>query len=147
MERAYHRQNLWRGLLQIFGLLSGWEANDAQISRALIQDYGRSHGMALAHEAAFLEIEPDRGSELIEPALLAAVNACRSHAAELLYVSFDGVAQWRAHYHMRDWPERASLPQTAIEAEPVILDGELFKPHAHFTAWRKRPQRWNAKKS
>ncbi|MFM2273725.1 MAG: hypothetical protein RL702_2790 [Pseudomonadota bacterium] len=110
--------------------------------RALVRDYARRQGMALIHEEAFLEIKPDRGSEQIVPALEKATKLCRAQGAELLYVSFAGVQQWRNHHAMEHWLAQADIVPTAIEAEPILVEGKPFDPFAHFSDWRERQTDW-----
>lgn len=93
--------------------------------RALVREYAKRLGMTVIHGEAFLEIDPDRGSSYIIPALRKAESLCRKHCAELVYVNFAGVQSWRSHYAMEEWLNRADIPQTAIEAEPVVVNGML----------------------
>lgn len=114
--------------------------------RALVRDYAKRHGIRIVHEEAFLEIDPDRGSSYIIPALRKAERLCREHGAELVYVNFAGVQGWRSHHAMQEWLEQAEVRQTAIEAAPIELGGILFDPHAHFADWRERQMEWISSK-
>lgn len=114
--------------------------------RALVRDHAEKHGLTLIHEEAFLEIEPDRGSTHIIPALRKAAAACRTEGAELLYVNFAGVHGWRNHHAMEHWLEQAEISAVAIEAAPILVNGTLFDPYAHFSDWRERQNQWTESK-
>lgn len=111
--------------------------------RALVRDWAERQGIRIVHEEAFLEIDPDRGSVYIIPALRKAERLCREHGAELLYVNFAGVQGWRSHHAMQDWLENADVHQTAIEAEPTVLNGQEFDPFTHFSEWRQQQADWS----
>jgi len=113
--------------------------------RCLVQQYASQNGLALIREIAFLELEPDRGSHHVGEALQKAAKVCAEHAAELLYVDFTALAGWRSHHAMQDWL-LANDMGLAIEAAPVVIDGERFDPAAHFTDWRDRQSAWMAAK-
>jgi hypothetical protein len=53
-------------------------------------------GYALANEAAFLELAPDRGSAFIAGALEKAAAKGREHGAILLLAAFSGMPGWRS---------------------------------------------------
>ncbi|MBI1254320.1 MAG: hypothetical protein GC196_08265 [Hyphomonas sp.] len=117
-----------------------------RFQRCLIQDYVRRHGLELFHEEAFLEINPDRGSETIRDALNKAAAICRKNAATLIFVDFAAVQGWRSHQPMMDWLKDAEVDSLPIEAVPVMMDGGMFDPHAHFGEWRERQWEWSAGK-
>ncbi|GIX19872.1 MAG: hypothetical protein KatS3mg120_1548 [Erythrobacter sp.] len=114
--------------------------------RALIHAFAAAEGYALVEEAAFLEIEPDRGSRFIVPALEQAAARCRAHGAILLFVEFSGAQGWRSHAPMMEWLRRAEIEALPIAARPLVVAGELFDPHAHFARWRARQKEWSAGK-
>jgi hypothetical protein len=117
-----------------------------RFQRCLIHDYVQRHGLELVHEEAFLEINPDRGSETIRDALNKAAAICRKNGATLLFVDFAAVQGWHSHQPMLDWLEDAEVDSLPIEAVPVMMDGEMFDPHAHFGEWRERQWEWSAGK-
>ena len=47
---------------------------------------------------------------------------------------------------MMDWLKDAEVDSLPIEAVPVMMDGEMFDPHAHFGEWRERQWEWSAGK-
>jgi Recombinase len=111
--------------------------------RSLITEFARQQGLKLVHEAAFLEIDPDRGSRLIEAALDKAAAICVKNAAQLLFVDFSAVQGWRSHGPMLGWLEERQVDHSMpIEASPVMMDGKLFDPHEHFSNWRVLQREW-----
>lgn len=114
--------------------------------RALINRFAAEEGLEIVHEATFLEIEPDRGSEFIEGALEAAAAKCRQYGATLLFVDFSGAHGWRSHAPMLQWLQEADVETLPIEATEVAMDGLAFDPHEHFAEWRARQRKWSAKK-
>ena len=117
-----------------------------RFQRETIHDYARRQGLELVHEEAFLEIHPDRGSNTITDALNKAACICRDHGALLVFVDFSGVQQWRSHQPMHDWLTTAKVDSLPIEAAPILLDGVLFDPHAHFSKWREAQWQWSSTK-
>lgn len=114
--------------------------------RALIHEFAERNGLNLVHEAAFLEIDPDRGSEFIHDALDKAAAKCRLHSASLLFVDFAGVQGWRSHEPMLEWLRRSNIVAEPIEASPIGLDGQDFDPHEHFANWRHNQREWTMNK-
>lgn len=115
--------------------------------RALIHRFAAEEGYEIVHEAAFLEVEPDRGSEFIAGALEKAATKCREHGAILLFVDFSGAQGWRSHGPMLQWLRDAEIEALPIEATEVVMDGQAFDPHDHFAEWRSRQREWSAEKS
>ena len=111
--------------------------------RDLIRRYARDEGYRLVHEEVFLEVEPDRGSELILTPLR---KICEAENAVLLFVDFWEVARWRAHWTMADWLRREKIEMQPIAPREILMDGKLFDPHAHFRAWREKQWDWTKKK-
>ena len=114
--------------------------------RALIHRFAAKESLEIVHEAAFLEVEPDRGSEFIEGALEAAAAKCRQYGATLLFVDFSGAQGWRSHTPMLQWLREAEIETLPIEATEVVMDGQVFDPHEHFSEWRNRQREWSARK-
>lgn len=115
--------------------------------RALIHQFAERNGLNLVHEAAFLEIDPDRGSEFIHDALDRAAAKCRLHTACLLFVDFAGVQGWRSHEPMLEWLRWSNIVAEPIEASPIRLDGQDFDPHEHFANWRHNQREWSSNKN
>jgi hypothetical protein len=47
---------------------------------------------------------------------------------------------------MLQWVREADIEALPIEATEVVIDGQMFDPHAHFAAWRERQRQWSAEK-
>lgn len=114
--------------------------------RALIHRFAAEEGYEIVHESAFLEVEPDRGSEFIAGALEKAAAKCREHGAVLLFVDFSGAQGWRSHAPMLKWLREAEIEALPIEATEVDMSGQAFDPHEHFAEWRSRQRDWSAEK-
>lgn len=110
--------------------------------RELIRQYVRGHGFHLIYEEAFLEIEPDRGSELVWQPLDKIAKHCREHDATLLFVDFSMVGGWRTHNPMRMWPNSTNIPIKPIFPSEIVLNGQMFDPHEHFRAWQDDHAAW-----
>jgi len=125
----------------------------AKLSRTIryqqvaIRAYAKAEGYQLIHEEAFLELEPDRGTEIILGPLAKVEQLCRSNDAVLLYVDFWRAQGWRSHGFLRDWIERTGIRTEEVSPESVVIDGKEFDPHAHFADWRHRQQDWMASKT
>jgi hypothetical protein len=115
--------------------------------RALIRRYAKENNYELVHEEAFLEIEPDRGSDLVREPLQKVEAICRNANAMLLFVDFTQVQGWRSHRPMADWAQRASVDIESIYPGEIDLDGEHFSPDAHFSDWRLKQRDWSHKKA
>lgn len=109
----------------------------------LIRAYAREHGFTLIREEAFLEVEPDRGTAFVFPALRKLEEYCQTNAAALLYVDFSQAQGWRSHPPMVDWSNRTKIEIVPIWPEPVKLDGIQFDPGRHFRQWRDRQEEWS----
>ncbi|GAB4480247.1 MAG: hypothetical protein OHK0018_11700 [Erythrobacter tepidarius] len=79
---------------------AGQASRTIRYQRALIHRYAAEHDLEIVHEAAFLEVEPDRASVFIEGALEKAAAKCRQYRAMLLFVDFSGAHGWRSHAPM-----------------------------------------------
>jgi hypothetical protein len=110
--------------------------------RAVIHDFARNNHLRIVHEAAFLEMEPDRGSEHLVKSLKKAAIICREHQAILLLVDFQQLKNWRSHIFLDEWLGSAGLEYETIYPDQTILDGKLFNPAEHFTQWRLRQREW-----
>lgn len=126
--------------------LAAGASRTIRFQRALINRFAAEEGFEVVHEAAFLEVEPDRGSEFIEGALEAAAAKCRQFGATLLFVDFSGAQGWRSHGPMLQWLREADIEALPIEATEVVMDGQVFDPHEHFAEWRDRQRKWSAEK-
>ena len=111
--------------------------------REAIRRHAMEYGYELVHEAAFLEIEPDRGTDLIEGPLERVAPICRQHDAVVLYVDFGREQGWRSHGPLRAYADRLGLRLEPIWPDELPIDGApSFDPAAHFAQWRERPREW-----
>jgi hypothetical protein len=124
----------------------------AKVSRTIryqrdrIRRYATDEGYRLVHEELFLEIEPDRGSNLILEPLRKVKKICEAEHAVLLFVDFWEVQRWRAHWAMTNWLRQANIEMQSIAPSEIMMDGKIFDPHAHFRAWREKQLDWTQKK-
>jgi len=115
--------------------------------RDAIRRHAKREGFQLIHEEVFLEIEPDRGSDIITEPLTKVEKICREHDAVLLYVDFSEVQGWRSHAPMQHWSSMSSIRSEPVFPDEIVMDGKRFDPHAHFTAWRQKQAHWIAGKT
>jgi hypothetical protein len=115
--------------------------------RDLVRAHANEQGYRLIHEQVFLELAPDRGSDLVREPLDKARKLCLAQKAVLLVVDFASAQGWRNHAPMRAWLDTAAIDYEPVSAEPIDLDGVLFDPHAHFRAWRRRQKQWQGAKA
>lgn len=115
--------------------------------RNLIRRYAKDHRMDLIHEEAFLEIEPDRGTQHVRDGLRKVETLCRTHDSTLLIVDFSEVQGWRSHAPLHEWAQSSRIDVRLIYPDPVVIDGKSFDPHSHFSEWRQRQHMWTEGKS
>lgn len=112
----------------------------------VIRSYARENGYKLIREEAFLEIEPDRGSEHMLVVLNKLSSYCLAYNATLIYVDFSLAQGWRSHGPMMEWSRRTSIEIVGVWPEVALIDGKLFDPQNHFRRWRKRQESWRGEK-
>lgn len=112
----------------------------------LIRRYARDNHYRLVAEKVFLEIEPDRGSEYVLGALRPLETLCRAQGAALLLVDFSAVQGWRSHGPLSDWARNAGMDVETVYPDEMLVDGEVFDPHQHFSDWREQQREWSARK-
>lgn len=118
----------------------------------LVRRWAKEEGFELIHEEAYIELEPDRGSDMmIEGPLTELVALCRKTGASIAYVDFSKEQGWRSHKLMERWLERHSGGASAIDLQPIwpnetMINGTEFNPVDHFQMWRKRQEQWSAEK-
>jgi hypothetical protein len=115
--------------------------------RELIRRFANNNGYRVIAEKVFLEVEPDRGSELILEALDRIADEYRAQKSTLLLVDFSQLQGSRAHWAIANWTEQHGMQFEMIYPEPVALNGRTFDPHLHFRDWKLRQQRWTAAKA
>ncbi|WP_028031080.1 recombinase family protein [Gemmobacter nectariphilus] len=124
----------------------------ARISRTiryqceLIRQYARKHKYRLVAEKVFLEIEPDRGSEYIVDVLRPLEALCRAQGAALLHVDFSAVQGCRSHGPLSGWAQHADIDIETVYPDEILIEGEVFDPHRHFSDWRQKQHEWTMSK-
>lgn len=89
----------------------------------------------LVGEEVFLELQPDRGTEHVGPAVEKLIAKARAKSAGIVAVNFAESMGWRPHQAL--WSRlQGSGRVTALDPSPLILAGETLDPVAHFRAWR-----------
>ncbi len=101
----------------------------------------------IIHEIAFLEIEPDRGTEHIEGPLKKIAPLCRAQDADVLYVDFKVLEGWRRNEALYAAAAALGLRLDPVFPERLPLDGGWFDPSGHFSDWRERQREWMAGKA
>ncbi len=120
----------------------------AKLSRTIrywllaIRACAKAEAYRLIHEEALLELEPDRGTDIILVPLAKVERLCRANGAVLLYVDFREVQGWRRLGFLNDWMKRTGIRTEPIPPEAMPIDGKTFDPQAHFTDWRQRQHEW-----
>jgi len=115
--------------------------------REAIRRHAKDQGYTLIAEKVFLEISPDRGSDIIREPLSKIESICRRQDAVLLFVDFSEVQGWRSHAPMRQWSLQTRIAVEPIYPDEILIDGKMFDPHVHFADWRDKQQSWSSRKS
>lgn len=103
--------------------------------RDLIRQYVREVQGVLEKEVALLELAPDRATPESLKILKDLVHEC-SPQATFLSVDFTASQGWRPQPALRQGiPIERCL---ALVPDPLLMDGKLFDPQAHFRAWRQK---------
>lgn len=114
--------------------------------REAVRRHARENGYDLIHEVAFLETQPDRGSQYIRGPLAKIAPLCRRHDAVVLYVDFEVLKGWRRNEALHAKAARLGLRLDPVYPDALPVNGETFDPPAHFATWRAKQARWIADK-
>jgi hypothetical protein len=127
----------WAGFTQLASdaKTAAAESTTIRYQRTLIQQYVAENGDELVGEIAALETSPDRATEFMKPEIAKAKSLCQRKSAKLLWVDF-GSCGWRPHHYIQDAIGEYGLPNLALEAVPVLMQGKWFDPRDHFRTWR-----------
>jgi hypothetical protein len=113
--------------------------------RELIRRWAADDGGEIVHEEVFLELSPDRGSAVMEPALDRLLRRAGKLGARPVLVRYREVAGWRSHHVLEEWIDAHAAAVVALD--PLPLGGEdPFDPVAHFRAWGARQAAWSGSK-
>lgn len=115
--------------------------------RAILAHHSSTWGYTLVHHEVFMEVRPDRGTEVIVGALAKAEAICRLQDAILLIVDFAEVHGWRSHPWIDGWTRETSIEVETVPPYAIPIDGHLFDPHDHFIRWREQQAAWMAGKA
>ncbi|MBF0871521.1 hypothetical protein [Gluconobacter japonicus] len=109
------------------------QSRTIRYQRDLIRQYVREVHGVLEKEVALLELAPDRATPESLKILENLVRECSSQAT-FLSVDFTAAQGWRPQPALRQGiPIERCL---ALAPDPLLMDGKLFDPQAHFRAWR-----------
>jgi hypothetical protein len=123
------------------------QSRTIRYQRDLICHHAKENRMDLVHEAVFLEISPDRGSDAVREALKTISVLAGANQASVLVVDFSTVQNWRSHQPLRDEARHFGLTLEMVYPDEVVIDGKPFDPAPHFEDWRRRQAEWSAGKS
>ncbi len=107
--------------------------------RELARRYVAADRGTLLDEIAFIDVQPDRPTDMIRAELLAKV-AKHAGRATLLYVRFEEIHLWRRNRFLPETAQDLGLKILPLPPDPTLIDGELFDPILHFKQWRKRDE-------
>jgi hypothetical protein len=122
------------------------QSRTIRYQRDLIRRHAKTNSLELVHEAVFLEIFPDRGSETVSEALKTISALAGVNQAIVLLVDFSAAQNWRSHQSLQNHARHFGLTLEMVYPEEVIIDGKPFDPASHFEDWRQRQADWSAGK-
>lgn len=110
------------------------------MQRAAIRRWCKENGCELIHEAAYLELQPDRALPDSEAELLELYQRAEGEDAWILYVDFSQEIGWRRHLVLEQLAgrHRERFKDVSLHYE----DQERFR--AHFSQWRSSYAKWLA---
>jgi hypothetical protein len=89
----------------------------------------------LIAEEVFLELAPDRGTDMIIPEIDRLLSRCREESAILVLVDFSDAFGWRRHGPLWDRLDQEKFCM-ALDPSAIMMDGAEFDPAHHFRTWR-----------
>lgn len=104
--------------------------------RDLVRRWVQTEKGALIAEYAALDVAPDRDTDAIADDVQRAINHALSYGATILVVDFLANANWRPQRPMQSQLSAAGVEVERLYPDPIIIDGTLFDPIAHFRAWQ-----------
>lgn len=100
----------------------------------------------LVAERVVLDVSPDRDTDAIVDDVRRVADIARANRAAVAIVGFSASANWRPHHPMRDALQAAGAEVAFIYPEPIMIDGAMFDPIAHFRAWQAFYEKTTAEK-
>ena len=107
--------------------------------REMVRRFVASERGILVDEIAFMDVQPDRATEIVREVLQQ--RAARyAGKAKLVTVTFDEVHRWRTNPYL--WAAAAGfgIDIRPLSPTPIVIDGVEFNPIEHFSTWRKQDQ-------
>ena len=89
----------------------------------------------LIAEEVFLELAPDRGTDMIIPEIDRLLSRCREESTKLVLVNFSDYFGWRPHGPLWDRLGKEDFCEP-LDPIPISMDGAEFDPVHHFRTWR-----------
>lgn len=115
--------------------------------RELTHRWARDNVCDVILEDVFIELQPDRGSDMIVEPLDRLSKQAEQEAATIVYVDFSHLQGWRSHHLMRSWIRGVDGDRIiGLPPAPLPIDGEWFDPQEHFGKWRGENEKWLASK-
>ena len=112
------------------------QSRSVRYQRERVRRWVHAEAGELVAERAFLELAPDRGTAAVTGDLDAAIALSRASDAALVLVDFAESFGWRRHPALWDRLREAGASHMALTPDPVMIDGQVFDPMAHFRRWR-----------
>ena len=103
--------------------------------RERVRRYVTEEHSALVEEIAFMDMQPDRATEIVQEELRP-IATKYAGLATLVYVAFDEVHRWRHNPYLANLHQTFGLDVLPLSPEPVLIDGVEFDPIRHFAKWR-----------
>ena len=104
------------------------------VRRYVAEDRG-----TLLDEIAFIDMQPDRATDLVQGELQAK-TAIHAGRATLLYVRFEEIHHWRRNVYLLEAARELGLKTLPLPPNPLSIYGETFDPILHFQTWRERDE-------
>lgn len=105
--------------------------------RERVRRYVTEERGVLVDEIAFMDVRPDRATDLVR-AELRQKAAHHAGKATLVAVAFDEVHKWRHNPYLVDAAYDFGFDLLPLSPDPTLIDGTEFDPVRHFAEWRKR---------
>ena len=106
--------------------------------RERVRRYVREDGGHLVDELAFMDTRTDRATDIVRNVLQGHAPAFLGARPTLLTVGFEEVSHWRPNPFVHHAAEELNLRLVRLPPDPLVIDGQVFDPARHFSAWRKR---------
>lgn len=119
---------------------------DAAAERSLTIRYQRARvraeaaeaGAELLDEIAFVDMRPDRATDIARSVLEPRLAPFRARAPALVRVALEAAGGWRPNPFLAEAASFLGLRLIDVAPDAIALDGTRFDPPAHFDGWRKR---------